>query len=830
MNRIQKNLEKIFQKERIVFWYDEKAEMREVVQNLELADVSVVEVRNNEFSLKYRIVKQDPDSKFLLYFPCRRSEDSENWLLDLLLANVEFSADESSVLMQEVGLPAGLRPVVEEHRPFFKSTARTDALKKLIEKDENPRSLRIKMLSIACGSGPKMEEITLRLVGEHARGKGESFSKIKSFGLEPFFWSEMKNGFGYRSEFPSMIDFIYSLFATGYRSVMGGDMPLSGEGLIFLNRWKDSTSSIESFKEMSGRVAESLNIVEELDQEPLEKLIDLDIYEVVDRRIIVNLIRDILSDSISHKKVEEIIDARRKSLWYSKNEDYFLCVGVSSEFFERMKDLDLRSGHSQEAFRKYEGSLFRIDQLYRQFVRSFHATGPDSLLMELYERVHGHYSNNFLLTLNDRWQKHVNDMDAWNIEGIPGQETFYSRYVKPYPEQGKKIFVVISDALRYEAAEELKGKILRLDRYQAEIESMLGVLPSYTQLGMAALLPHGRISFAKDLSSVTIDGRSTQRLSARNNILKDIPSVKAIAMSADEFLGLDAHTEGRQVAKEHDVIYIFHNGIDEAGDSRDSEGRVFEAVEEEFDILLNIIRKIVNVNGNNILITSDHGFIYQDKEIDESDFAMYEIPDGATVISRRYIVGRDLQSQPAFKKFTSEQLGIEGTSEVLIPKSINRLRVKGAGSRYVHGGASLQEIVIPVLAVTKLRSSDVRFVEVDVLTSSRINSRQPVFRLFQTEPVEEKVQPRSLRIGVFSADDILLSEICKEIFDSSDENGRAREKKIALRLSREADRFNGQRVFLKLEEPAAPGVSQYKTYKSLALNLNLPFEGDFEDF
>ena len=58
----------------------------------------------------------------------------------------------------------------------------------------------------------------------------------------------------------------------------------------------------------------------------------------------------------------------------------------------------------------------------------------------------------------------------------------------------------------------------------------------------------------------------------------------------------------------------------------------------------------------------------------------------------------------------------------------------------------------------------------------------------------------------------------------------AREKKIALRLSREADRFNGQRVFLKLEEPAAPGVSQYKTYKSLALNLNLPFEGDFEDF
>jgi len=830
MNRIQKNLEKIFQKERIVFWYDEKGEMRESLGALELSNVNIVEVDNNEFFLKHRIVKQDPDAKFLLYFPRGKPENSENWLLDLLLANVEFSADESAVLIQELGLPAGLRSVVEEHRPFFKSAARADALKELIGKDENPRSLRIKMLAVACGTDPKMEEITLDLVGEYAQGKEDSFRKIKAFGLEPFFWSEMATGFGYGSGSPSILDFIYSLFATAYRSVMGGELSLSREGLIFLNRWKDSASSIESFKVMSGQVAGSLNIEGGLDQEPVEKMVKLDIYETVDRRIIAFLIHEILSGSISHKKVEEMIDSRRKSLWYGKYVDYFLCAGIASEFFESMKDLDLRSGHPEEAFRKYSGSLFRIDQLYRRFVRSFHATGPDSLLLELYERIHGHYSNKFLLVLNDQWQQHVNAMDTWKIDGIPGQGIFYSRYVKPYPEQGKKIFVVISDALRYEAAEELKERILRLDRYQAEIKSMLGVLPSYTQLGMAALLPHEKLSFADNLSNVTVDGKSTQGLSARNDILKNTPSVNAIAMGADEFLGLNAHTEGRRIAREHDIIYIYHNGIDKTGDSRDSEGRVFEAVEEEFDTLLKIIRRIVNINGNNILVTSDHGFIYQDKEIDESDFAMYEIPDGAAVTNRRFVIGKDLKSQPAFKKFTSEQLGIEGAAEMLIPKSINRLRVKGAGSRYVHGGASLQEIVIPVLEVSKLRSSDVRSVEVDVIGASRITSRQPVFSLFQTEPVEEKIQPRTLRIGIFGADGKPLSEIYTEIFDSSDENARAREKKIKLRLSREADRFNGQKVFLKLEEPAAPGVNQHRTYKSLPLSLNLPFEGDFEDF
>jgi len=830
MDRIRKNLEKIFQKERIVFWYDEKGEMRGELGNLELAGVKIVEVDNNEFSLKYRIVKQEPEAKFLLYFPFGKPDDSKNWLLDLLLANFEFITDESAVLMHELGLSAGLCPLLEEHRSFFRSAARFDALKEMVEKDENARSLRTKMLSVICGTDPKMEEITLGLVNEYAGGKEESFKKIKNFGLEPFFWSEMEIHFGYKSQSPSLLDFIYSLFTTACRSVMGGELPLSGEGLVFLNRWKDSASCAESFKEMSGQVAGNLNIESALAQEPVEKLVKLDIYELADRRIIAHLIHEVLSGSIRHEKVEKIINARRKTLWYGKYEDYYLCAGFSSEFFESLKDLYLRSEQPEEAFRKYSGSLYRLDQLYRKFVRSFHATGPDSLLMELYERVHGHYSNSFLLKLNDLWQNHVNAMDHWKVDGIPGQEVFYSRYVKPYPEQGKKIFVVISDALRYESAAELKERILGLDRYQAEIESIVGVLPSCTQLGMAALLPHENISFAENLTNVTVDGKSTQGLSARNEVLKNIHSVKAIAMSADEFLGLNAHTEGRQIAREHDVIYIYHNGIDKTGDSRDSEGRVFEAVEEEFETLLKIIRKIVNVNGNNILITSDHGFIYQDREIDESDFAMYEIPDGAVVKNRRFVIGRELQSQPAFKKFTSEQLGIEGDAQVLIPKSINRLRVKGAGSRYVHGGASLQEIVIPVLVVSKLRSSDVRSVEVDVIGASRITSRQPVFSLFQAEPVEEKVQPRTLRIGIFGADGRPLSEIQKEIFDSSDENARAREKKLKLRLSREADRFNGQKVFLTLEEPAAPGVNQHRTYKSVPLSLNLPFEGDFEDF
>jgi hypothetical protein len=118
MSRITKNLEKIFERERIVFWYDENGEMRQEFEALALEEVAVVEVENNEFSLKYRMVKDEPQGKFLLYFPYARPENSQNWLLDLFLANFEFKTDEAEAILQDLGLPLELKKIVRSTRPF----------------------------------------------------------------------------------------------------------------------------------------------------------------------------------------------------------------------------------------------------------------------------------------------------------------------------------------------------------------------------------------------------------------------------------------------------------------------------------------------------------------------------------------------------------------------------------------------------------------------------------------------------------------------------------------------------------------------------------------
>ncbi len=104
----------------------------------------------------------------------------------------------------------------------------------------------------------------------------------------------------------------------------------------------------------------------------------------------------------------------------------------------------------------------------------------------------------------------------------------------------------------------------------------------------------------------------------------------------------------RALVRDHDVIYVYHNRIDATGDKRESEERVFEAVEETLQELIRLIKKLTGANANNLLVTSDHGFIYQNRAIDESDFSGVDA-EGEQILfrDRRFVLGKGLPRHPA---------------------------------------------------------------------------------------------------------------------------------------------------------------------------------------
>jgi len=829
-NNILQALEKLFERHRIVFWYNNKSEMRDEFAGLDLPTVEKVEIDNNEFALKYRMLRQEPESKFLLYHNGAAPDDLDNWLLDIELSHGVFYADQVTIWLNELELGLEYSDLVQEHAAFFKAAKRREAFKTKIKSSDKPEQLRLAMLAICCGSEARLDVILESLLSELASAKDDKSKLIERCGLQKYLWKRIERTYGYQSDTPGLKDFVIELFRSCYEwSVDKGDQAIS-DRQIFLNRWKDSVHHGEAFAKLSDECAESLNIENDLQQRDLKELQEINYFCLIDRRILILLITGVSARTISFDECTAIVRKRRTSHWYHEFADIFEAIYYAAQLLQHFHKINLDIDSAATALQKYTLHWYKIDQLYRKFIYHSLESGQTTLLQELSGLIENLYSNTFLLTVNDNWQQIVDKLKSWRVSDITAQQDFFHARVQPFLDKNNKVTVIISDALRYEIGDELVSLISREDRYAAAIDPMLAMLPSFTQLGMAALLPHQKLQFAEDGSgTVLADGQSSQGISNRAKILAQNPQASGTAIKADDLLALN-RDECRSLIRGHEVVYVYHNRIDATGDKIASEGRVFAAVEETLQELLKIIKKLTAANVSNILVTADHGFIYQNQTLDESDFAV-EAPDAKEITfhNRRFILGRDFYPQDGCKIFTEAQAGLAGDLEIALPKSINRLRLKGSGSRFVHGGASLQEIIIPVVKINKKRESDVSLVEVVILQGANaiITSGQIAVTFYQRQAATDKIQLRTLKAGIYSQQGDLISDSHELVFDSSSENLRDREVQVRFMLTKKADNFNEQEVILRLDESIAE-TSHFREYKSCTYKVRRSFETDFD--
>jgi len=830
--KITQALTNLFDKQRIVFWYDNQLEFRADFEALELEGVEKIELVNNEFGVKYRILREQPEQKFLLYREGAEPSHLENWLLDVQLASGNsFRTDQVALWLAELDLGPDCYPLLEAHVAFFESARRREDLLKLMQQGDSDNMLRLKMLAVCAGTESRLDVILEALLAELASTGVARIKLIESSGLSSFLWEQMNRAYGYVSEQPGLHDFVIELFKACF--LMGTDPEhkarLSAESLVFLKRWKDSRSHECSFELLSGQCAEVLQIGDRLHGLDYRKLMELDYFELIDRKILSELVRAVVARTVTAQEVEQWVRQRRQSHWFTHFEDVYLAVDHAAQFLQLLDAAKLEMTSLSDGVEKYAQSWYRLDQLYRKFVYHTRESGQASLLEELNTQVENLYTNNFLVRLNDRWQQHVDAAQRWEAAPVMLQRNFFGRYVKPFIERKTKVCVVISDAFRFEVGEELQSLIRREDRFEAELEPALSMLPSYTQLGMAALLPNQALQLAEnDSGDAVVNGQSAQGAINRGKILAAAVPNSAVVLAKD-LLAMN-QADSRALIRDNDVVYVYHDLIDKTGDTRDTQERVFAAAEETLSELVRLVKKLTNANASNLLITADHGFIYQNRPLEESDFLSNE-PDGDEVLyrDRRFVLGRGLRSQAGFKTFSSDQLGLEGTLEVQIPKSINRLRLKGSGSRFVHGGATLQEVVIPVVRINKKRQSDVGRVEVEFIGGGgkTITTGQLAVVLYQTEAVTEKKQPRRLRAGLYTLEGELISDAHELTFDFASENPRERDLSVRFILSRKADEVNNQQVELWLEEQV-DGTSHFTRYKATRYMIRRSFTSEFD--
>lgn len=829
MNKIKEALNKRFSDHRIIFWYDEKGELREQFEELKMPNIEKMEVQGNEFEVKHRVNKVSPKTKFLLYLTGEKPANEENWLLDMELAHHVFHTDQEAMFLQELGLEYHFKELVTKHIEFFKSKERRNKLRELLGEGDEEQEILYKMLAVLFAT----ENVNLATyIHAHASAFSDGNEKIEKellrYNLKDYYWNEINRKYNYQSDSPAIYDFLLEVFNNNF--VLGKNTGLAKESRLLLSVWKDTIQYRESFAKISDKVTTDLGVEEVLETAAIDEIVADNLFKLTDRKIIHELVSLLASESIPSDKILQYAKKRENKFWHHNFENFYQSIVSASEMINLIrKYADTRYTIFEEGVNNYADKLFEIDLLYRKFIWNYRKTKQDKILAELAEKVEKVYSNDWLLTYNNNWQKVIDKLSDWPNRSINSQQQFFDIHVKPFIEKQQRLFVIISDALRYECGTELSKNLQAENRYESSIENMIGCLPSYTQLGMASLLPHKELALKEESDLIIVDGMSSSGRQGRTKILEVSSGVRSTAIKAEDLMRMNSATVGRDYVKKFDLIYIYNDRIDKAGET--SEERVFEAVEDEIQFLMDLVKKISNMNGNNVFITSDHGFIYQHQELDESDFSVSKHKGEVWKENRRFVIGKGLKGDAATKSFTGKELNLNSDVDVLIPKSINRLRVRGAGSRFIHGGSSLQEIVIPLIKVSKQRKDTTSQVEVDIIKSTdRITTNILAVSFIQADLVTDIVLPRTIRAGIYAEDGILLSDQFNYVFDIDEGSERQREVKHRFQLSAKASGiYKNQRVKLIMEEPVE-GSSKWKQYKDYHYTLNISFTNDFDEF
>jgi len=818
---IQKRLQTLFEKERLIFWYDDNEALKSEFEEVNIEGVEKRTIDNNEFTIKREILKLKPDTKFLIYSPIPAPTAEDNWLLDLNIANHMFSADKISLMLQTLGMDVSYKPFMSRFDKFLNAKSRIEALSKKIGTNETNNSLALKMIAVSINSEDNIDNVLLKLFEDK-----NLFEEIEKFELSEELFKAVKSKYGYDGN--SLNDFLYKLLQNHfYYYIDKSKCLLNSDARLFVNSWMDSSRFKDSYTENAHNVSEDLNLKGVLETcDPL-KVVSCDTYEKCDQVVISFVLKGIENDTMYLNNVKEIIQDRKNTFWYEHYHNIYQAILYAAHLIDFIKTHTYKIKDFEDGINKYVSIWHQADMHYRAY--SFYSGKAEylELLKSLTAKIEDMYLNGYLRELNDAWQPFAETYDVSNIKNH--QQHFYQRSIEPFIQKNNKIFVIISDALRYECGMELTSKILsenkKKDRFSVNCRYMVSSLPSYTQLGMASLLPHNIFSYKDKNDTVFVDNKSSAGTLNRDKILKSYHE-KSTAINYEEFISFEK-AEGREFAKNHQVVYIYHDEIDKMGEK--NEPKTFDAVTSTFETIIKIIKQISNFNGVNIYITSDHGFLFTNQPTLESEFCSVD-SDGAIKTNRRFIIGQDLKESSCVTKFEAKQLAIASDYEFLIPKSINKIRVQGGGNRFVHGGATLQELVIPLIEVniTKNKAQDTQEVNVEIIPIRNISTNTVNVSLYQSEALGEKIKPLTLKIGFESMDGQILSDQITHTFDSSDNYDMNREKRFRFTFKQDINAYNNKTIKL-VARKVLEGTSEIPLYKELETKLALSFFNDFDD-
>lgn len=592
----------------------------------------------------------------------------------------------------------------------------------------------------------------------------------------------------------------------------------AGNIIAFLDSLMNSILYRDKYDELSDHVAKGLNVYQAFSGCRADDLVECDTFLAVDQVLVKWLIERLLVEDVGAKlgelTIPEVCEKRSKMHFGRKTAKTYRLLNSA---YHIVKEANYKNAVSFKAIiDQYLTTDYTVDQEYRNFYYAYGQLENTDAIEPLRERVENIYTNEYLAALLPAWNDGIQQKDALSV--IPLQREFYDTNLRYSKE---RTVVIISDAMRYEVGQELFARMQDDPKCTAQLNVQLGVLPSYTRLGMAALLPHRTLEMTDDFQ-VLVDGTLCDNLAGRQQVLQSyVPD--SVCIQFDDIKNMRV-ADLRDVLTKRQVVYVYHNQIDARGDKPNTEDEVFNACEEAVQEIMELIRRI-STSGNtyHFIVTADHGFLYKRDKLTESDKITGKSAEKAFV-NRRFIVSKNpVQDNGIDHMSMGTVLGNPDTKMVSYPVSSNVFKVAGGGANYVHGGSSPQEMLVPVLDIKmerghqETKNAEIALVSILHKITNLITSMDFV----QSEAVSDTVKPAKYRVFFISEDNEKISNENTYVADNRELS--AQKRIFRLRFTFKNKKYDKDKPYYLVVYDEDTGLEQWRH----PVMMDIAFADDF---
>ncbi|MDO5300284.1 MAG: BREX-1 system phosphatase PglZ type A [Clostridia bacterium] len=820
-----------YEKRRIIVWRDEEREFESGVQELEIPGVRVLTMREGHlFELRRQIEVDYAQENILLYCPLTFKRPEDNGLLDVFLYGETFRADYWSQLFDRLGAEntRAMREYARSVAAFFRSRERCARLRALGGELRTPEQLRDGIFAVLCGLKAGGLERAVRAV--LADESGAALAAIGKICGEDAFWQAVRSAYGYEGAHEPLRFGAHMLASA---SAAGGAAP---EGLPVSEAHATQTYGFfvawlhddrEGLLRLCRAVQESEGVEARLSRMSPAQLAAHAVFPCADVLLLAAPLRAFAQGRFNVDDAQALIAARRDQPWYDETAAYYELLGGLAELtlLGRACAGGFHYASAQELWDAYAQKLYAVDACYRHVCQSGERalrSGVIALEDELAaarEAAENLYKNALLGGLGDAWSQQLARLGGRLTFGGKRQECFYAEHVA---RAESRVFVIISDALRYEVGVELAARLCGRLPGNAECAPMQAVYPTNTAEGMAALLPHGALSLDARLEPCC-DGMKTHSAN-RESVLR-AACAQSAAVDYPAFRQMN-RAQRAELVRGMKVVYIYHNRIDRAGESGSD---VFAACGEAMDELTQLVRILAQeLSAATVYITADHGFVYTRAPLEEYDKAETALlPGEVLALGRRHAIVRGGGQAEAVLTMTMEPWQRPELTAAF-PRGSLRFRMQGGSGTFMHGGLSLQELMVPLIIYRNKKAGQKGYQAIDkvglalISQTRRISNNIFTLQFYQTEPCTEKMRQRKVCLHFEDAAGARISDAHTILADRSTPDNSRRSFHVTFRLTQSG--FDRDADYMLLALDAEDGQTLIRE----AFKINIAFAQEFD--